>query len=452
LKKPNIIEIIWHDLGDSLGCYGHDGVRSPSLDQLAREGAVVENMFCTAPQCSPARASIMTGCYPHSVGMLGLAHGEGWEYHGGQRLLTHVLKEHGYACHLVGHHHESNRFDDVPAKTRLGYDTVRALSISDCRHTRVAPAACRFIEGELRGLQPFFLSIGFSDVHRGFSKSFSGDVTQEDVDSVTLPDYIPDTNGTRRDYAEFLKAIQSADQSMAAIFESLRRAGLEEKTIVVFTTDHGPEFNRAKMTLYDPGVKTACIVRFPGRVPEGTRCRGLRSSIDILPTLLDLAEVGRPEFVQGESFAGSLTGAADRGRDYIIAEKTWHGKLDPMRCIRTDRYKYIRNYNHQEPMQVSPAHSLAMGLDVASELYGTARSSEELYDLKVDPHETDNLAERDEHATVKDVLSAKLARLLRETRDPLVTDQLFQPVNRLHKTRWVQRGERFSLEMNRTGA
>jgi arylsulfatase A-like enzyme len=214
-------------------------------------------------------------------------------------------------------------------------------------------------------------------------------------------------------------------------------------------TDHGPEFNRAKMTLYDPGLGVACLLRSPGRIQPGLRLDGLRSTIDLLPTLLDLAGVTIPEFVQGESFAGALGGGDEKPREFIVGEKTWHVKLDPMRCIRTDRYKYIRNYHHNEPMQISAQHSRAVGLDRVGELYGHRRDPEELYDLLNDPDETENLADRPNYAETTDRLRSMLLRVLRETGDPLITGSWYQPRSRMPRTFWVQRGNRFSVEFNR---
>lgn len=417
--KPNIIEIIWHDLGQHLNCYGWDNVNSPHLNQLAEEGTMLTNMFCTAPQCSPSRSSIMTGCYPHSNGMMGLAH-LGWGYNKGQRTITQILKENGYKTFLNGFQHEADRKSDQYLKEKLGYDHILS-DTADFFKNRIAQDA------------PFFLSIGFSDVHR----PNVAEVSQKDIDNAELPAYIPGNDGTKKDMAQFEKMIEKADRKVGKILDKIKNTGLEEDTIIFFTTDHGPEFNRAKMTLYDPGIKVATILKWPGKIPANRVLAGMYSNIDILPTILDLAGITIPEFIQGESFKGSLTGREEKSRDYVIAEKTYHVIYDPMRCIRTDNYKYILNYRPAVPIQVSVQHSFRMGFDLAGQLYGKKRDEEELYDLNNDPEEKNNLAYNEKYLQVKEVLKNKLLTVLRETGDPLLAGSISPRMKIAAQYDWV---------------
>jgi len=438
--RLNVIEIIWHDLGQYLACYGENSASTPYLDQFANEGTLMQNMFCSAPQCSPSRGSIMTGCYPHSNGLMGLAH-VGWTYSKGQRTIPHILKEYGYKSYLLGFEHEAPRISDDYLKNQLGYDFI--LPLKSYHSSKMTSAVCNFIENKLDKKTPFFMSIGFTDVHR----PNRGEVTQKDIDNVILPPYIPDNEGTRRDMAKYEKMIQAADKSVGHILDTIKRANLEENTIIFFTTDHGSEFNRAKMTLYDPGLKVACIFKWKNFIKGNQRLEGMRSNIDILPTLFDLMGVALPEFVQGESFKWSLLGYEDKSREYIIGEKTHHAKYDPMRCIRTKQYKYIFNKIAYEPMQISEEHSIRMGLELANQLYGKERTEEELYDLIKDPNETNNLAYKDEYREIKNILSKKLFTILRETNDPLLNGDV--PRRRIHKplSLWITDRSTFKLKI-----
>lgn len=425
-STPNIVEFIMHDLGTHLSCYGESGARTPNIDALAGESVVFDNMFCTAPQCSPARASIMTGCYPHSVGMMGLAH-LGWGYRSGQRTITQLLRERGYRTWLGGIHHECGHGPERFVKEQLGYD----------EYSRAEPV-------ELLGRasasgKPFFFSMGFFAAHR----PFEADVTDDQIAATVLPSYVPDTPATRRDVAQLEALVAKTDVTIGRALRVLEESGAAENTIVLFTTDHGPDLNRAKMTLYDPGIQVACLLRLPPAVmrdpPRGLRVPALASTIDILPTLLDLTGAQTPEFVQGRSLVPAIddacrrpasaagTGPAPRespprriGREYVIAEKTYHVIYDPQRCIRTRRYKYIVNWKPYQPIQLTVQHSARIGLDWCGELYGTARGEEELYDLEADPGELTNLAYLDGYQEVRRDLRERLFTALRETGDPLL--------------------------------
>lgn len=208
----------------------------------------------------------------------------------------------------------------------------------------------------------------------------------------------------------------------------------------MFITEHGADFNRAKGTLYDPGLEAACIFKWKNRIKENHRLTGIRSNIDVLPTLLDLADVTIPEFIQGESFKGSLLGYEDKSRDYIVAEKTYHDFYEPLRCIRTDRYKYIYNEKFNTPMHISIPHARAVGMEMTEKLYGKGRTEDEFYDLVKDPHEYNNLAYKEEFQEIKSELKRKLFQVLNETNDPLLEGDISPPVPFISPYRWELKG------------
>lgn len=416
---PNIVLIHWHDTGRHLGTYGVEGVRSPNVDRLAAQGTRFDRAFATAPLCSPARGSLFTGRYPHNNGLMGLAH-QGWEYNTNERTLPMLLRGSGYHTTLVGLQHESSD------PTTLGYDEVIDLNAPGQR----APAVAELARDRLQELaatgSPFLMVIGMTEPHRPFPATrFRPGPASE----VQVPPYLDDTDDVREDLAGFVAAISYADEATGRVLETIEASGLNENTVVVFTTDHGIPFPRAKSTLYDAGIEVALVVRMPsGAGVPGSHHDGMVSHVDIVPTLLELAGAEVPRYVQGGSFAEVLRGPG-RGtsRATVYAEKNWHGKLqyDPVRCVRTERYKYIHSF--EERPAVPLPSDIAGGAAAKAVDDDVVRDAVELYDLWSDPHELDNLAGTEEVADVEAELSADLLAWRRQTHDPLLLGPVEAP-------------------------
>ena len=438
MKKLNIVEIIWHDLGNWLSCYKDDPIPSPSLQAMAKEGMVFDNCFCTAPQCSPSRSSIMTGRYPHSNGMMGLAH-RGWEYKKGEKDLPHVLTEMDYDTYLFGHQHEYN-YEDETKMVQIGYQHAD-YHTSRCHE--VADMACRFFEQEAKDQQPFFVSIGFSEVHRKYGTEYDPDI----LDKIAVPGFLPDLEIVRKDIATFYRTIQRADEATGQILEAIKESGIEENTLVFFTTDHGPEFPRAKMTLYDPGLKVALIMKYPGVLESGRKVEKLISNVDIFPTILEALGISIPENVQGRSFWPLLVEGEYEPRQEIYAELTWHTLYDPMRTIRTRHYKYIRNFQPGRPILMGGPPAQRYGAEMIERYYSQPRPEEELYDLESDPWEKDNLAGKPEYRKMQENLRSRLMVFLKETDDPLLKGPVPHPGRKGYECFWIREGENFKLRI-----
>lgn len=379
----NVLLVHWHDLGRYLGAYGHDDVSSPRLDRLAAEGILFTRAHATAPLCSPSRGSLFTGRYPQSNGLVGLAH-HGWEYRAGVRTLPQLLAESGWYTALFGMQHETS----FPA--RLGFDEYD-VSNSFCEYVvekstawlRNAPA------------KPFLLTAGFFETHRPYPRER---YEPADADTVELPDYLPDLPDIREDLADFYGSISVADAAVGQLLDTLAETGLDATTWVVFLTDHGPALPRAKSTLYDAGTGIAAIVRPPTRLgAPGRVYDDLFSGVDLLPTLLELLGVDAPEEVDGMSHAAALMLPQDEPvrpgpvRSEVYTMKTYHDSFDPIRAIRTTEFSYIENYATRPlldlPLDIEES---APGQAVAP-LSSAPRPSRELYDLRTDPTERDNL-------------------------------------------------------------
>jgi len=416
--RPNVVLVTCHDLGQHLGCYGAD-VETPTIDGLAERGVRFENHFCTAPQCSPSRSSITTGRFPHRNGMMGLAH-RGWALNDDETAMPEHLADAGYATHLFGFEHVTRPSD--PA--RLGYhhahtEPQQALAVADRFASTVDALAAD---------EPFFAGVGFTETHRDFGNDRYEPTPPGELE---LPGFVPENDTLREQLAAMQEDVHAVDDAVERILDALDRAGIADETVVVFTADHGIAFPLAKCTLFDAGLETPLIVRYPDGIDGGRTVEELISNVDLLPTVLELAGADVPADLDGRSFLPLLLGG-EYGyvpRDRVFAEQTYHVQPGVSRAIRTDRYKYVRNYlpNVDRPMRRDG--------DVDR---GGDWPEEELYDLSEDPHETTNLAPvatgedpDGRYAGVLGTLRSELYDWMEHTGDPVVDGHLPLPTREL---------------------
>ncbi|ELY45983.1 sulfatase family protein [Natronorubrum tibetense] len=425
--RPNIVLITCHDLGQYLGCYDVD-IETPRIDGLAATGARFENHFVTAPQCSPSRGSLMTGRFPHVNGLMGLAHGD-WELHDDERILPHYLGDAGYETHLFGLQHITQdtdrlRYDYVHSEGNL-YPGVSPSVHQANRARNVASVVSGFLEREAFD-SPFFASIGLFELHRveeehgrfGFD---SDHYETDDPDEVPPLSYLPDRRGIRHDLAEMRGMVYAVDDAVGTILDSLAETGLEKETLVIFTTEHGIAFPRAKGSCYDAGIEAALVFRYPGLVDDGSVYDELISNVDLLPTLLELVDIDAPTDLDGRSFLPLLTDDGYGERDRVFAEMTWHDMYNPVRAIRTERYKYIRNFWHLPKVYLTKDIFASEAGRMVRERDGVpARAYEELYDLRESPQEDENVVFEPRYQDVRMDLSGRLHDWMVETDDPLL--------------------------------
>lgn len=422
--RPNILYIIAHDLGRSLACLGTPDVLTPRLDQFAAEGMRFTNHYCNSAACSPARGCIMTGRYAHSNGLIGLAH-LGLHLPQSEETIVDYMNDAGYETWQIGAHHERRREDN----RYQHLVTPESTYIED-----QANEVIEFLHNRKSGDTPFYLNVGSFDVHRPWNQrivhdgSPAGYHTTEgrpecqpfqdryQADKLTLPVFLPEMQFYREEMRQFYGVISHMDEQVGRIFDALKASGLEENTLVIFTTDHGIDFPRAKSTLYDPGMTTAMLMRWPGRIEAGMECSELTQHIDLTPTLLEIAGAPIPERVQGRSYAPLLLGADYQPNDCVFFERNFHGDFDPMRAVRTQRHKLIRNYSDR--FRYGYPWESKEGDDPAAIHKGPEkRAYEELYDLQQDPGEVHNLADKPELAGVLKDLRERLDRWQDETAD-----------------------------------
>ncbi len=399
-ERPNFLIFIADDMGwNDCGAYGHPNIRTPHIDELARHGMRFDNAFLTCSSCSPSRCSILTGRYPHNTGAPELHQ----PLPADQITVAKLLQEAGYYTAAAGKWHlgpdEKKNFD----KLYGGRENVWQTAIKQRPRNR-----------------PFFMWMAFFDPHRPYRP---GTISQpHQPDDAVVPPYLPDVPETKRDLAMYYDEITRMDAVVGEVLAELEKQGDAENTVVVFLSDNGRPFPRGKTTIYDSGIKTPWIVRWPKGVEPGGATQSLISSIDLAPTLLELAAIDAGPTFQGKSFARVLANPQAKTREEIYAEHNWHDFNAHDRAVRTLRYKYIEN-GYQDLPGTPPADAVrgetyqAMlrlhdeGKLPANQLqcFAVPRPAAELYDLQKDPYEMHNVADDPAYAKIRDELKQKLA-------------------------------------------
>ena len=414
MTYPNIIKIICHDIGKHLGCYGVKSVSTKAIDALAKNGILFENSYATSPGCSPSRAAIATGMYPHNNGVLGLAHAHfGWSL---DKKVNHIAKhffKNNYSSILFGLQHVTYN------EKTLGFKKIFP--------ERPADAVVKNIRENIDSnlfKKPFYAEINFFEPHRPFD---FGGVKPFKSKGISVPKYIPNNHDTRKEFASMQGAIKKMDDSVAKIINILKRKNLYENTIILFTTDHGIPFPRAKGTLYDAGIETSLIISYPKLKIKNKKFKELISNIDILPTLLDFAKIKIPKIIQGKSFYPLIMNKKYNQNKHIFAEKTYHDLFDPIRCIRDKNYKLIINFDSDKIIRVPGDVMMGPTYKTMLKQMINVRDRYELYHIKTDKFERKNLAQNMKYKKIRQNLLKKIAKWMKSTKDPLLNNHIKSP-------------------------
>ncbi|WP_168120151.1 sulfatase [Paenibacillus sp. HB172176] len=410
----NIVYLHSHDTGRYIQPYGYQAP-TPHLMKLAEEGVLFRQAYCAAPTCSPSRAALLTGMSPHSCGMLGLTH-RGFSLTNPERHLATHLRENGFKTVLCGVQHEAKDPAD------LGYmDVLPVESGTDDR--RNAALAADYIN-DYGSDQPFFLSFGMFNTHRTYPQA-DPDIR---ADYVMPPAMFYDHPDTREDMARYMTSARVMDDSIGIVLKALEQSGQAENTLILYTTDHGIAFPHMKCQLYDTGIGVSLIMKHPGGFPQQGAVDALVSQVDVFPTLCELLELDKPDWLQGVSLLPLLSGEADQVREEVYAEVSYHAAYEPMRCIRTSRYKYIRLYEeHGRHVTANIDDGLSKTFLMEHGLQEETREQEMLFDLYLDPVERVNLAGRAEYAEIRQSLQVRLTSWMQRTDDPLLAGHVPKP-------------------------
>jgi uncharacterized sulfatase len=420
-RRPNILWITCEDTSPYLGCYGDPCAITPNLDRFAGESIRYTNAYSTAPVCSPARSCLITGVYATSLGTQDLR---------SEIPIPRQIEAFPKILRVAGYYCSNNFKEDYNFKDATIWDDS-----SQTAHWRNRPAGV-----------PFFSVFNIMCTHQGqingsdeeFFRKYGSKLTPEerhDPKAILLPPYYPDTPMVRKIWARYYDLITTMDKQVGALLDQLKADGLADSTIVFFFPDHGLGIPRFKRTLYDSGLHVPLLVRFPPRYQRlapfasGGRADQLVSFVDFAPTVLKLAGMSIPPYMQGQPFLGEAPASP---REYIFAT---HSRVDEAyemsRCVRDKRYKYIRNFlPHLPYVQPSAYCDQAEIMQELRRLVGTAamigspgllwqptKPVEELYDTQADPHEIHNLAGSPPHRQTLERMRQRLWDWMAETHD-----------------------------------
>jgi arylsulfatase A-like enzyme len=406
-SQPNIIWISTEDLSPHMGCYGDVVAHTPNIDKLASQGTRYTNVFTTAAISAPCRAGIITGMYQTSIGCM---HMRTTSYRRSVENLieftavpphyvkafTEYLRGNGYYC-------TNNSKTDY----QFSKDPVPASIWDECSKTA-------HYKNRPDKKQPFFAVFN----HLGTHESQNWDISSVKTDpkSVIVPPYYPDTEIVRRNIAKLYDNIARLDSVVGELLAELERQGEADNTIVFFWSDHGDGLPRSKRWLYDSGLKIPLIIRWPGTLKPGTVDDRLISSIDLGPTVLSMAGVNIPAQMHGIPFLGEQKGME---REVVFAARDRVDEsYDMIRSVRTKDFLYIRNYYPNEPYNIwvpylnkMPIMQEVMRLDAEGKLnqnqkkwMADNRPAEELYNVKTDPFQLNNLIKDPQYKQILDNL------------------------------------------------
>lgn len=393
-ERPNILWIVSEDHGPHLGCYGDTYATTPNVDRLAARSVVYTHAWSCAPVCAPARTTLISGLYPPSTGsehMRSMV-----PYPAGKSMFPQLLRAAGYYC--------TNNAKQDYNLTQPG--EVWDQSSRQGHWKNRAPG------------QSFFAVFNSEKSHESRLRQ-RPHAAVHDPAGVRVPAYHPDTPEVRRDWAQYYDTVSAADADAGQRLEELDRAGLTDSTIVFYFADHGSGMPRNKRWPYNSGLQVPLVVFVPERFREllpadaqpGKQCDRLVSFVDFAPTVLSLAGVQPPDWMQGAAFLGHY---AESPRDYVFG---FRGRMDErtdlVRSATDGRYVYIRNYlphriygQHLAYMFQTPTTQVwkrlhdEQRLTPAQDAFWNAKPPEELYDLTTDPDEVQNLATSSAHGDV----------------------------------------------------
>ncbi len=426
---PNIIYIIGDDISaEDIGCYGNAKIRTPNIDRMAREGMKFTNFYLTASSCSPSRTSILSGRYPHNTGSAELhtalpAHLE---------YFPELMKRSGYYTAHSGKFHEG-------PNTRRAYD----LMVNDRKE--VGEGGEEAWLGILKNRpkeKPFFFWFASFDAHRPWSSAENLSEVEDPqlhdpAKDVKIPPQLLDTPDTRTDLASYYNEISRLDHYLGELQKELERQGIADNTIIVFMADNGRPFSGSKTRVYDTGMRTPFVVKWPKGISKpGTVSESMVSAIDIAPTLLQAAQAGPSKTTQGVSFLDLFKNPKKPFRNYVFSEHNWHDFEAHERAVRTKNYLYIRNERpdlaNQGPLDAikSPsAHDLILArkkgnlTPIQEDIFRAPRPSEEFFDVRKDFIQEKNLTDDPAYATEVEKLRKVLKQWQAETGDT-VPDRL----------------------------
>ena len=420
--RPNIVWIIPDDMSANFSCYGETAIQTPNVDKLAADGVKFTNAYVTAPVCSTCRSAFITGMYQTSIGSHHHRSGRGEkkiELPDGIQLVPKLFQDAGYYTSITG----------WPMNGRLGktdYNFQWDQSVYDGNDW------IKRKEG-----QPFFAQIqtkggkwrgkdaeGWESISAAAEARFGN---RTPIDAVKLPPYYPNHPELRRDWAAYLDSVRITDAMVGDVVARLEAEGVRENTLILFMTDHGISHARGKQFLYDEGLHVPMVITGP-EIEPGTVRDDVVEHIDIAALSLAAAGITVPANMQARDIL-----AADYAPRHAVfaARDRCDETVDHIRSVRTKDVKYIRNFlpnrPYLQPCAYKDAKQILIGLrdwyhagklnETQQLLFRKVRPEEELYDVNVDPHEINNLANDPAYTDKLKEMRNRLTVWMKETND-----------------------------------
>lgn len=405
--RPNFVIFIADDHDRFYtGCYGNESIRTPNIDRLAREGLRFDNAYTATAMCAPSRSMLFTGLFPHRNG----ADQNHSSIHDGIRTLPVYLDTLGYRVALAGKRH-------IKPPESFPFEYMEQEEIGE------------FLDGV--GDVPFCLIVASRQPHTPHETG------GYKPDEVPVHPALLDTPATRQRLADYCTDIDLLDAEVGETRAALDTRGLLDRSLFIYTSDHGAPLPFAKWTCYEFGLRVPFIVRWPGYVAPGTSTDATIEFVDVLPTFIELAGGSPPRDLDGQSFTSVLSGKSKTFRDEAFGTHTTegihNGGFYPIRSVRVGRLKYILNLN--------PNGTFTNNVTEGGEGFGDLwqswqelaktdswarervtlyqhRPLEELYDLDSDPYELHNVAGDAAYASDMESLRKRLLAWMRDQGDP----------------------------------
>lgn len=423
-EQPNFVIFVADDMAwDDCGAYGNPAVRTPNIDTLAAAGVRFDRAYLTCSSCSPSRCSMLTGLYPHNTGA--------GELHlplpKDKVMLTTPLRAAGYWTAVVG-------------KWHLGEAVAEQVDYRQASPPQTMNQAWITALQARPKDKPFFMWAAHSDPHRAYKP---GAVSPpHSAAEVVVPEFLPDTPVVREDLALYYDEVSRFDEHIGEVVAVLKEQGVLDETLIMVISDNGRPFPHCKTRVTVPGVRTPMVVHWPAGIRSGGVSEQVVSTLDIAPTLLQLAGARQPAAMQGISFKHLLTGEAEPpgARKLAFAEHNWHDYRAFERGVHSAEYCYVRNWLPTMP-GTPPADAVTSitfqemkRLQAAGELsaeqaecFDSPRAREFLFQVADDPNCLTNLAESPEHAAALAELRAALDDWMLETGDNFPGEDALTP-------------------------
>jgi N-sulfoglucosamine sulfohydrolase len=404
-NRPNIIWITCEDMSPHLGVYGEKVAKTPYLDNFAKQCTQYNNVFSTAGVCAPSRAAIITGCYQTSVGA----------HHMRTPIFSQVNLD-SYPPNYVGYSAV------LPTEVKCFSEHLRKAGYyctnNDKQDYQFEPPVTAWNESSTKAHwrnrpdkeQPFFSIFNLMVTHESQVWARAKEPLLVKPEDVEVPPYYPDCAEVRTDIARFLSNVMVMDHQVGKIIAQLKEDGLYDDAIIFFYSDHGDGLPWVKRELYDRGLRVPMLIKMPKQDFQKSDNQ-LISFIDLAPTVLSLAGVPVPKYMQGQAFLGNQK--SRESRKYIYAARDrMDSEYDRVRAVSDGRFKYLRNFMPEKPYYQNikfrlsqPSMQAILKLknegklnEIQKQWFNDHKPNEELFDTQTDPHELTNLAQNQAYA------------------------------------------------------